>query len=172
MGGCGGGHPGMAWKWFTKTGVVSGGDYTDVGKGDTCAPYPFQACAHHVTPSPQYPACPTKEYKTPEIGSKCSEASYTKQYSADKRKAATSYSLSSVEKIQQDMIQYGSVTAAFTVYADFPAYKTGVYKHVSGSQLGGHAIKIARGTNECGIEGMVSAGTVSSPVQEETAIIV
>jgi cathepsin B len=37
---------------------------------------------------------------------------------------------------------YGSVTAAFTVYEDFVNYKSGVYRHVSGSALGGHAVKI------------------------------
>lgn len=40
------------------------------------------------------------------------------------------------------MVQYGSVTAAFTVYEDFVNYKSGVYRHTSGSALGGHAVKI------------------------------
>lgn len=200
-GGCGGGHPVKAWQWFTSTGVVSGGDYADVGKGDTCAPYPLEACAHGVTGS-SLPVCPTKEYKTPEIGSKCSETSYTKAYSADKRKAAKSYSLHSVQKIQQDMMQYGSVTASYTVFADMPAYKTGIYKHVSGKPLGGHAIKIigwgtessqdywivanswsplwgekgtfriVRGTNECGIESQVLAGTAASSALPSTDVLV
>ena len=33
-------------------------------------------------------------------------------------------------------------TSAFTVYADFVHYKTGVYSHAAGDMLGGHAIKI------------------------------
>jgi len=36
----------------------------------------------------------------------------------------------------------GPVEGAFTVYEDFLSYKSGVYQHTSGSQLGGHAIKI------------------------------
>ena len=44
--------------------------------------------------------------------------------------------------IQQEIMTNGPVTGAFTVYADFPAYKSGVYKHVTGDQLGGHAIKV------------------------------
>jgi len=82
----------------------------------------------------------------------------------------------------------GPVEGAFTVYADFPSYKSGVYSHVSGGQLGGHAIrimgwgvengtpywlvanswnedwgdkgtfKIKRGNDECGIESSVVAG--------------
>merc|ERR1712150_173056 len=77
---------------------------------------------------------------------------------------------------------------SFTVYEDFLNYKSGVYEHVSGHQLGGHAVrmlgwgeengtpywlvanswnsdwgdmgtfKILRGHNECGIEGSVVAG--------------
>jgi cathepsin B len=36
----------------------------------------------------------------------------------------------------------GPVEAAFTVYSDFMSYKSGVYKHTSGSVEGGHAVKI------------------------------
>ena len=39
-------------------------------------------------------------------------------------------------------MHYGPVEAAFTVYSDFPSYKSGVYRHTSGSELGGHAIKV------------------------------
>lgn len=83
---------------------------------------------------------------------------------------------------------HGPVEAAFTVYADFPTYKSGVYQHKTGSALGGHAIKVVgwgvedgvdywkvanswnedwgaegffkirRGHNECGIEGQMVAG--------------
>jgi len=190
--GCNGGQPGMAWKWFTTHGVVTGGDYDDIGKSDTCAPYSLAPCAHHVPATEKYPTCPESEYPTPKLGSSCSESGYSTSYSADKKKADQHYSLSSVEKIQEDMMQYGSVTGAFTVYADFPTYKSGVYHHTTGSELGGHAIKmmgwgtengedywlvanswndqwgdngtfkIRRGSNECGIEGQVSAGTVTS----------
>lgn len=36
----------------------------------------------------------------------------------------------------------GPVETGFTVYADFMTYKSGVYHHVTGDQLGGHAVKI------------------------------
>jgi len=191
--GCNGGQPGQAWSWFTSHGVVTGGDYTDIGSGTTCAPYSLAPCAHHVPATAKYPTCPSSEYDTPSL-KKCSEDSYGTDYSSDKKKASSSYSLGSVAKIQADIVQYGSATGAFTVYADFPTYKSGVYKHVSGSELGGHAIKIfgwgtengedywlvanswneewgdhgtfkiARGNNEFGIEGQVSAGTVDNTV--------
>merc|ERR1712032_1700487 len=84
----------------------------------------------------------------------------------------------------------GPLYVAFTVYDDFPTYKSGVYHATSSSQLGGHAVLavgwgtldgedywkiknswneqwgdngyflIRRGNNECGIESSVSAGLV------------
>jgi len=80
----------------------------------------------------------------------------------------------------------GPLAVAFTVYADFPTYTSGVYTHTEGSALGGHAVamlgwgtengkdywliknswsakwgdagffKIKRGVDECGIEDDVS----------------
>jgi cathepsin B len=190
--GCNGGQPGRAWSWFKSHGVVTGGDFFDINKGDTCAPYGFAPCAHHVPATEKYPVCPSKEYKSPSL-KKCTESKYPKDYASDKIKATDSYSLSGIQAIQTDMVKYGSATAAFTVYNDFPTYKSGVYKHTPGaSALGGHAIKllgwgtensedywlvanswnemwgdhgtfkIARGSNECGIEGQVSAGRAGS----------
>ena len=41
-----------------------------------------------------------------------------------------------------ELMTNGPVEAAFTVFEDFPNYKSGVYQHVSGNALGGHAIRI------------------------------
>lgn len=64
--GCNGGQPAGAWRWFTHSGVVTGGDFNDLGKGDTCLPYPFESCAHHVEPDEAHPPCPPTDYATPE----------------------------------------------------------------------------------------------------------
>ena len=48
--------------------------------------------------------------------------------------------MSGVAKIQTDIMTNGPVTGAFTVYSDFPSYKSGVYKHTTNEQLGGHAV--------------------------------
>jgi len=187
--GCGGGQPSGAWNWFSHTGVVSGGDFGE--KDDqTCLPYSMETCAHHVPASSGIPECPKTEYKTPRCKKSC-VSGFSAGYSSDKRKADSAYSLSTVAKIQSDIMKYGPVTGAFSVYSDFPTYKEGVYKHVSGSMLGGHAIKIygwgvesgtpywlvmnswnsawgdkgsfkiLRGSDECGIESQISAGRVS-----------
>lgn len=183
--GCNGGQPSAALKWMTSEGVVTGGDYFDIGSGTTCEPYLFKPCAHHVPPSSKYPACPSEEYSV-KCSKDCSEAKYTKSYEADKTKGKRAFSLNTVEGMQTSIMQEGPLAVAFTVYADFPTYKSGVYKHTSGQALGGHAVemvgwgvengqaywliknswndqwgaagyfKIARGTNECGIESDVS----------------
>jgi len=91
--------------------------------------------------------------------------------------------------IMAEIYQHGPVETAFTVYADFLAYKSGVYVQHSNQVLGGHAVKflgwgventtkywlvanswnphwgdmgyfkIIRGVNECGIEDEVDFGT-------------
>lgn len=92
--------------------------------------------------------------------------------------------------MMSEIFKNGPIEGAFTVYEDFLAYKSGVYKHTTGSQLGGHAIKIIgwgvengtkywlivnswnegwgdkgtfkilRGSNHCGIENSSNAGVV------------
>merc|ERR1711937_467819 len=190
--GCNGGQPGQAWNWFKKTGVVTGGDYTDIGSGDTCYPYSLAPCAHHVPATSKYPACPSSEYPSPRCKSSCSESSYSKSYASDKVRAGSAYSVRGEDLIMQELVNNGPMYVAFSVYGDFPTYKSGVYKHTSGSFLGGHAVLmvgygelngekywkiknswneqwgngghflIARGNNECGIEGSVSAGKVDT----------
>jgi len=189
--GCNGGQPTAAWQWFESAGCPSGGDYSDEGNTDTCEPYSLPPCAHHVT-NASYTPCPTSEYHTPKCVSKCTNSGYSKSWSADKHYAGKAYSLRSVNSIMQDLVEYGSVTAAFTVYQDFLSYKSGVYVHKTGGALGGHAIKIIgygvdngveywlcnnswndtwgdngffkikKGVNECGIEGDVSSGNPKS----------
>ena len=44
--------------------------------------------------------------------------------------------------MMQVIFENGSVEGAFTVYEDFADYESGIYQHVTGSMLGGHAIKI------------------------------
>jgi len=189
--GCNGGQPGGAWNWFTKTGVSTGGDYADMGTGTTCKPYSLMSCAHHVAAVPPMVGCDTlPEYSTPKCTSTCNEKTYGVEYSKDKHFAKSSYSVKGEDAMKQELMTKGTLSVAFTVYEDFEAYSSGVYRHVSGKSLGGHAVKmvgwgvdngtpywtcinswnpswgeggafrILRGKNECGIEGSVVAGDV------------
>lgn len=181
--GCNGGFPASAWDYFKNTGIVTGGQY---GTHKGCRPYTIKPCEHHTT-GPR-PSCEGEESKTPKCDTKC-ESGYSTPYVKDKQYGKTAYSISDdVEQIQMELMKNGPLEVAFTVYADFPSYKSGVYQHVSGAALGGHAVKmigwgvedgtpywlianswntdwgdkgffkILRGKDECGIESQAVGG--------------
>ena len=58
----------------------------------------------------------------------------------------------SILLIQEEIQKNGPVEAAFTVYEDFMNYKKGVYQHISGGLLGGHAVKCLGWGNEGGVD--------------------
>jgi len=181
--GCNGGFPGAAWSFWVNKGLVTGGQY---GSHQGCQPYVIKPCEHHVNGT----RGPCEEGgTTPKCHHRCENKDYTVPYNKDKTFGQKAYSVKShVEQIQQDLMTNGPAEAAFTVYEDFPNYKTGVYQHVTGKALGGHAIrllgwgvekgtpywlvanswnydwgdngtfKILRGVDHCGIEGSVVAG--------------
>jgi cysteine peptidase C len=170
--GCDGGFPSAAWDYWNSNGLPD----------TSCDPYPFPPCEHHV-PASHYPVCPKDEYNTPTCNTTCHDNSQPKLYYG-----STSYQISGEQDLMQEIYQNGPVEVAFTVFSDFLAYKSGVYKHVTGDPLGGHAVKmigwgvlngqkywvinnswntdwgnkgqfyIARGGDECGIEDQGSAG--------------
>lgn len=180
--GCGGGYPGAAWQYWENTGIVTGGPYHS---GQGCQPYQIPSCDHHVPQSKN----PCKgELPTPKCEHTCIDG-YNVSYRGDKRLGMSSYSVEDDESsIMKEIMTNGPVEGAFTVYSDFPNYKSGVYKHTAGTMLGGHAIKILgwgvedgtpywlvanswnthwgdkgffkilRGADECGIESGVVAG--------------
>ena len=77
----------------------------------------------------------------------CADGSAPVFYHAGGYKAA-----GSVLETQQAIQEQGPVEAAFTVYADFMNYKSGVYQHTSGGLLGGHAIKCIGWGTEAGVD--------------------
>jgi len=139
--GCDGGDPSAAWSWFTTTGVVTGGNYDDFS---WCSSYSLPNCDHHLNHTGHYQPCPAQEYNTPTCPTACdSNSTYATPYAQDKHIFATAYSVAAdVSQIQQEIMTNGPVEAAFDVYADFESYTGGVYQHVTGDYLGGHAVKI------------------------------
>lgn len=189
--GCNGGQPAGAWHWFTSKGVSSGGDYPNMNDGSSCKPYSFEACAHHSTPPDGMSSCDKiQPYHTLTCSSKCSDTHFDADYKADKHLASKSYLIHGERSMQQALLEKGTISVALEVYEDFELYKTGIYHHVAGSYLGGHAVKlvgwgvdegtpywtcinswntmwgeggsfrILRGSNECGIEASGVAGDV------------
>jgi len=181
--GCNGGFPSMAWHYWVRKGLVSGGPF---GSHQGCSPYEIAPCQHHST-GPRA-NCTGEGGGTPKCHKSC-EDGYDKTYKQDLHFGRKAYSVSkNPEQIQLDIMKNGPVEAAFTVYSDFPNYKSGVYHHVTGEELGGHAVKILgwgvengtpywlvanswnydwgdggffkirRGVNECGIEDSIAAG--------------
>jgi len=152
--------------------------------------YSLPWCDHHLQKPGKYQPCPSQEYPTPACPSACdSNSSYPTAYGADKHVFTTAYSVpADPVQIQQEIMTNGPVEVAFTVYADFETYTGGIYHHVTGAELGGHAVKmlgwgvengtpywivanswnsdwgeggffrILRGSDECGIEDYAVAG--------------
>ncbi|XP_046877432.1 cathepsin B-like [Hypomesus transpacificus] len=180
--GCFGGYPSAAWEYWAKSGLVTGGLY---GSNKGCRPYSIPPCEHHVNGT--RPPC-QGEGDTPKCQTKCIDG-YTPAYEKDKYFGKKTYSVpSKQEQIMTELYKNGPVEAAFSVYEDFLLYKSGVYQHLTGDMLGGHAIKILgwgkenntpywlaanswntdwgnqgffkilRGGDECGIESEVVAG--------------
>jgi len=179
--GCDGGFPQSAWTYYKSTGLVTGGNYNSK---EGCEPYTIASCDHHVNGT--RPPCQGEE-PTPDCKKKCIDE-YKVPFAKDKHFGQSVYSVRSEKQIQTELFKNGPVEAAFTVYADFLTYKSGVYKHTSGSVLGGHAVKILgwgvenstpywlvanswnedwgdmgffkilRGKDECGIEDGIVAG--------------
>jgi cathepsin B len=179
--GCDGGYPQYAWRYWKNTGICTGGLY---GDKTYCQPYFLPMCDHHVDGT--HGACPDT-VDTPSCKKNCDDGNKG-TYSEEMTYGASAYSVSGEANIMQELYENGPVEASFTVYEDFVTYSSGVYQHVTGSALGGHAIKmigwgvengvkywlcvnswndewgdkglfkIRRGNNECGIENSVNAG--------------
>jgi cathepsin B len=135
--GCNGGWPQEAWNYWLHHGLPTGGLY---GDNTTCQPYTFPPCDHHV--DGKYGPCSSEEFPTPKCSHKCVNG-YPKSFEKDLWYASEAYGVDNDEEaIKTEIFERGSVEAAFTVYEDFLNYKKGVYQRVTGSELGGHAIKM------------------------------
>ena len=188
-------------------GVVTGGQFNGTGPlgQGFCSDFSLPHCHHHGPqgadpyPAEGTPGCP-KVTTSPTCPTACdaSAAAPHTTFAADKYTfVGTVYMYREEAKIQQAIMEQGPVEAAFSVYADFENYVSGIYHHVSGSTLGGHAIRIVgwgveggvkywkvanswnpnwgekgyfrilRGTGECGIEDQVTANGPTATWQKD-----
>jgi len=111
--GCQGGILGFAWGYLEKHGVVT------------------EECYHYHSEKGETEACHTT----------CeNEADFAtdKHFSVSKSKVHPK----TYDDIRAEIFYNGAVEAGFTVFEDFMAYKTGIYEHTTGKQLGGHAVML------------------------------
>ncbi|XP_052170432.1 cathepsin B-like protease 2 [Diospyros lotus] len=130
--GCDGGYPIYAWQYFVDKGVVT----------EECDPYFDQTGCSHPGCEPAYP--------TPKCTRKC--ANNKLPWNNSKHFSVSAYRINSdPQNIMAEVYKNGPVEVSFTVYEDFAHYKSGVYKHITGDVMGGHAVKlIGWGTSEDG----------------------
>ncbi|KAF3794395.1 Cathepsin B [Nymphaea thermarum] len=130
--GCDGGYPISAWRYFVHHGVVT----------EECDPYFDDTGCKHPGCEPAYP--------TPKCVKKCQLQNQV--WRDSKHYSANAYRLhSDSHSIMAEVYQNGPVEVSFSVYEDFAYYKSGVYKHITGDMLGGHAVKlIGWGTSDEG----------------------
>jgi cathepsin B len=144
--GCNGGIPAGAWNYFKSKGVVTGGNYGDHSE---CFSYQLPPCAHHVNDT-KYPQC-TGEQSTPKCARGC-EDKETWMKAKVYNSAGSVYNVAGEAAMKAEIMSKGPVTGMFMVFADFPAYKSGVYQYSGhGGLLGGHAIEIIGWGEEKGL---------------------
>ena len=134
--GCNGGDIAIPFQYWFTVGLVTGGDYHD---NTTCKPYEIEPCEHHV--KGKLKPCGKTHTYTPACVKKCVDT-YNKTFEQDKYYGEKFYYVEGEQGIKEEIYKYGPVEGAFAVYQDFTFYKSGVYKHIKGRFLGGHAIKI------------------------------
>ncbi|XP_022932733.1 cathepsin B-like protease 2 [Cucurbita moschata] len=130
--GCDGGYPISAWRYFVRHGVVT----------EECDPYfDTDGCSH--------PGC-EPAYSTPKCVRHCVDKNQI--WRKSKHYGVNAYRIKKDPyDIMAEVYKNGPVEVDFTVYEDFAHYKSGVYKHIIGDELGGHAVKlIGWGTSDDG----------------------
>merc|ERR1719353_1156846 len=155
--GCNGGQITSPWSfmkkggWFGGKGAVSGGQYQGTGpfgKG-FCSDFSLPHCHHHGPQgSDPYPAegaagCPSQQ-SAPKFN-KCDDDATAphNNFAQDKYSYhGETITAQGEEGIQRAIMAGGPMEVAFTVYSDFENYASGIYHHVSGGQVGGHAVKV------------------------------
>ncbi|KAL1141774.1 hypothetical protein V6Z11_A11G053000 [Gossypium hirsutum] len=121
--GCDGGYPISAWRYFVRSGVVT----------EECDPYFDDIGCSHPGCEPAFP--------TPKCVRKCVKGNLL--WKQSKHYSVGAYRIkSNPADIMAEVYKNGPVEVSFTVYEDFAHYKSGVYRHLTGDVMGGHAVKL------------------------------
>jgi len=153
--GCNGGQITSPWSYMKKGGLfggkgaVSGGQYEGsgpFGKG-LCSDFSLPHCHHHGPqgsdpyPAEGKPGCPHEN--SPAGPKACDSGSDISDFEGDKYSfSGSTITANGATEIQKAVMAGGPMEVAFTVYSDFENYASGIYHHVSGGAVGGHAVKV------------------------------
>ncbi|XKL62056.1 hypothetical protein PGB90_001889 [Kerria lacca] len=130
--GCFGGVEKAAWNYWIKFGIVSGGLYKSE---QGCQPYEFEPCIGSIE------NC--TDYNTVPVCKKECQSKYGKSYIEDLNFGKFAYSIIKNEKaIMTEIYRNGPVQSFMHMYPDFYVYKSGVYQHIKGDSMRGHAVRI------------------------------
>merc|ERR1711907_154256 len=127
--------------------------------GGMCADFSMPHCHHHGPqgsdpyPAENKPGCPS-QHSAPQF-SKCDADAKAphNDINADKYSyEGSTITATGISGIQKAVMAGGPMEGAFTVYSDFENYAGGIYHHVSGQPVGGHAVKVVGWGVENGVK--------------------
>ncbi|CAG2117739.1 unnamed protein product, partial [Medioppia subpectinata] len=131
---CVGSRPDVAWFYYIREGVVSGGGY---GSHRGCRPYSVPGTDPAIDSASTGP--------TPVCERQCIDG-YNKTYANDKHYGSFVYGFDHKNReVQREIMTNGPVVAGF-------AYKSGVYQQMTGDIRGGHSVKIIKWGRESGVD--------------------
>jgi len=135
--GCQGGFPYVTWQWWINFGISTGAEYGYNGT-EWCKSYAFPKCGHHIT-SGTYQECSSLMEISPMCQKSCANPSVDYQKSLTFGK--TAYAIEGEQNIMTEIFNNGPIQVSMDIYEDFMTYKSGIYNHVTGKYIGGHAIR-------------------------------
>merc|ERR1712066_755235 len=159
--GCDGGQIDTPWSFIKSTGAVTGGQYQGSGPfgSGLCSSFSLPHCHHHGPqgsdpyPAEGQPGCPHESSPAGPTHCDADAVAPHNDFAADKYSYTGSTVKASGESgIQQAIMAGGPMEVAFNVYSDFENYAGGIYHHVSGEQVGGHAVKVVGWGVEDGVK--------------------
>ena len=143
---CDGGYFTKAFANAQKNGASSGEAYNNF---NLCKPYFLAANA--------------TTYSEPSCQSACAKPSVYKTLLKNDRRTISGFDTGSGEQAMIAALNNGgSLVVTFTVYKDFYLYKSGIYAHTSGDQVGLHAVRVIGYGSDAGTNYWLVANTWGS----------